>query len=263
MIIKIGKTEKYINDVIEKNGAALHMYIDPCDYKTEEEAINVGFESAEGGADILLIGGSTGAQGELLDNVTKGIKEKVNVPVVLFPGNIATITKYADAVEFMSLLNSRNPYWIMQAQMLSAPIVKKMKLEPLPVGYIVVEPGGTVGWVGDANMVPRVKPKIAAALANAGEFIGNRFIVTDAGANPALQSSGPIPAEMIRAVKDAITVPYIVGGGIRNTEQLATAYRAGADIVQIGTAMEEEVDKVRKNVAKFAKVTKEEGAKKV
>jgi phosphoglycerol geranylgeranyltransferase len=263
MAIKMGKVEKYINDTLASKGAMLFMLIDPVDYKTPQDAIDTGVESAEGGADVVLIGGSIGAQGELLERVTKGIKEKSNVPVVLFPGNLATVTKYADAFYFLSLLNARNPYWITQVQMLGAPLIKQLNIEPLPVGYIVIEPGGTVGWVGDANMVPRAKPRIAAALATAGEFMGHRLIITDAGSNPQLQGFGPIPPNIISAVKNAITVPYIVGGGIRTTEQLRTAYKAGADIAQIGAVLEERNNGSRRvMVSKFAKVVKEEGKKK-
>ena len=215
------------------------------------------------GADVILIGGSMGAQGELLDYVTKGIKDKVSdVPVVLFPGNIATITKYADAIYFMSLLNARNPYWMIQAQMLSAPVIKHMGVEPLPVGYIVVAPGGTVGWIGDVNLVPREKPKIAGALALAGEYLGNRFIVTDTGANPQLQGEGHIPLEMIKTVKSLISVPYIVGGGIRTVDDVKSVVKAGADAVQIGTAIEQ--NKKADSMAKlFSQAIKEEGAKKL
>lgn len=262
MTVRIGKVEKYINDTLAKKGAMLFMLIDPVDYKTPEDAIKTGADSADGGADLVLIGGSIGAQGELLDTVTKGIKDRVkNVPVVLFPGNIATLTPYADAVYFMSLLNARNPYWITQAQMLAAPLIRHMKIEPLPVGYVVVEPGGTVGWVGDVNVVPRAKPRIAAALANAGEFLGNRMIITDAGSNPQLQGFGPIPTSVISAVRKSISVPYIVGGGIRKTEQLRSAYRAGADIVQIGAVLEEKNGGIKGMVSKFSKVAKEEGGK--
>ncbi len=261
--MKIGKTERYINDTLEKKGSMLFMLIDPVDYDTPEAAIKVGVNAVEGGTDLLLIGGSIGAQGELLERVSKGIKEKIgSTPIVLFPGNIATLTKYADAVYFMSLLNARNPYWITQAQMLAAPLIRRLGIEPLPVGYIVIEPGGTVGWVGDVNIVPRAKPKIASALATAGDMLGNRFIITDAGSNPQLQDSGPIPPEMIRAVKEAITVPYIVAGGVRSTDQLRTAYKAGADIVQVGTILEEKENK-KEIVQNLAKVAKEEGAKKL
>ena len=236
------------------------MFLDPVDYRTPDDAVRMGVSAVEDGADVLLVGGSTSAQGELLDSVTKGIKDKAGgVPVVLFPGNIATLTKHADAIYFMSLLNARNPYWMIQAQMLSAPVIRNLGIEALPVGYIVVSPGGTVGWVGDVNLVPREKPKIAAALALAGEYIGNRFIVTDTGSNPQLQGEGHVPLEMIRAVKNAISVPYIVGGGVRDVESLRQVIKSGADAVQVGTAIEESKSLVKL----FAKATKEEGAKKL
>ena len=94
---------------------------------------------------MVLLGGSIGVQGGMLDRVAKAIKDEIEVPLVIFPGNIGTITTNVDAIYFMSLLNSRNPYWITQAQMLAAPVIKKSGIEPLPVGYIVVQPGGTVG----------------------------------------------------------------------------------------------------------------------
>jgi phosphoglycerol geranylgeranyltransferase len=214
--------------------------------------------ASEAGADLVAVGGSMGAQGELLDVVTKDIKAKAHVPVVLFPGNIATLTRYADAVYFMSLLNSRNPYWISQAQTLAAPIVKRMGIEPLPVGYIVVEPGGTVGWVGDANLVPRSKPAIAAALALAGQYGGCRIIFTDAGSASQL---GPVPVEMVSAVARVIDVPYLVAGGIRTPQQAADIIKAGADWVQIGTAVEKSKD-AGKSIAEFAKAVRGAGAEK-
>ena len=232
--MKPGKTEKYILKRIEETGGILSIIIDPVDYPSKEKAIETGLAAHRAGADIIAVGGSIGAQGELLDTVTKGIKEKADVPVVLFPGNIATVTPHADAIYFMSLLNSRNPYYISQAQTLAAPLIKQLGIEPLPVGYIVVEPGGTVGWVGDANVVPRAKPKIAAALAMAGEFSGHRIIFTDAGS----AAFAPVPTEMVAIVKKSIDVPYLVAGGIRTPEQAGEIISAGADWVQIGTAAE-------------------------
>ncbi len=258
--MKIGKVEKYIYERLDEKGALLFVVVDPVDYSSTKLAINTAKAAADGGADIILIGGSTGAQGELLEDVTKEIKEKVEVPVVLFPGNIATITKYADAVYFMSLLNARNPYWITQAQMLSAPVVKALGIEPLPVGYIVVQPGGTVGWVGDANLVPREKPKIAASLALAGEYLGNRLIVTDVGSNPQIQGNTGVPVEMIKAVKNSISVPYIVAGGIRTVDDARTVIKSGGDIVQIGTAIEN-AGNPKAQAALFSKAIREEGKK--
>ena len=172
MKTKAGRVERYIYERLEEKGALMFMLVDPVDYKTPEAAIKTAKDASEGGADLILVGGSIGAQGELLDTVTKGIKDVVSSPVVLFPGNIATLTKYADAMYFMSLLNARSTYWITHAQMLSAPIVKHMGIEPLPVGYVVVSPGGTVGWVGDVNLVPREKSKIAAAPIMSSRYIG-------------------------------------------------------------------------------------------
>jgi phosphoglycerol geranylgeranyltransferase len=259
--MKIGKVELYIHEMLESKGTMLFSLIDPVDYKDNDHAIKTARQLAKGGADVVLLGGSTGAQGEMLDDIARGIKESVDIPVVLFPGNIATITKYADAIYFMSLLNARNPYWITQAQALAAPVIRNFRIEPSPVGYIIVQPGGTVGWVGDANFVPREKPKIAAALAMSGEFLGNRFIITDTGSNPRLQGYGPVPKEMIRAVKSVISVPYIVAGGIMTTDELKQAYSNGADIVQIGTAFEDP-SKAFKRALMFSRAAKEEGLRK-
>jgi len=256
-MVAIGKTERYINEAISRSGAILSVIIDPLDWPSPDAAVSAGIGAAKAGADLVAVGGSMGAQGELLDVVTKSIKEKAGVPVALFPGNIATLTRYADAVYFMSLLNSRNPYWISQAQTLAAPIVKRLGIEPLPMGYIVVEPGGTVGWVGDANLVPRGKPGIAAALALGGQYSGCRIIFTDAGSASA---AGPVPEEMVHAVAGAIDVPYLVAGGIRTPKEAAGIIRAGADWVQVGTAAERAKDP-EKAIAEFVKAVKEEGRK--
>ncbi len=253
----IGKVEKYINDKIAKDSAILSVIIDPVDYKTPEDAIKTGVAAADSGADIVAVGGSIGAQGHLLDSVTKAIKEKVSVPVVLFPGNIATITPYADAIYFMSLLNSRNPYYITQAQTLAAPLIKKLNIEPLPIGYIVIEPGGTVGWIGDANAVPRNKPQIAASLALAGQYSGHRIIFTDAGS----AASAPVHVEIVAAVKKHIDIIYLVAGGIRTPQQAAEIIKAGADWVQIGTAAEQSSN-VSSTISKFVKAIKEAGKNK-
>lgn len=242
-----GKTEKHILEELAAKKGLLFALIDPLDYSSAEQAVRTAKNADEGGADIILIGGSTGVQGETLDQVAKAIKESVSAPVVLFPGNIGTLTRYADAVYFMSMLNSRDAYWISGAQMLAAPMIKHYKVEPLPVGYVVVEPGGTVGWVGDAKRIPRDKPKLAAAFGMAAEYMGFRFFVTDAGSNP---SEGHIPLDMVRAVKSSITIPYIAAGGIRTPDEARAVIKAGADIIQVGTAFEKEsaVSKVKEMV---------------
>ena len=240
----IGKTEKYILEELEKKKGLLFSLIDPLDYPSLDDAINTAKNADEADTDVILIGGSTGVQGELLDQVAKRIKENVSKPVILFPGNISTLTNYADAVYFMSMLNSRSPYWISGAQMLAAPVIKHSKIEPISTAYIVIEPGGTVGWVGDSNLIPRSKPKLAAALALAAQYMGFHFVVTDAGSNP---EDGHIPLEMVKTVKSVIDIPYIVAGGIRTPDEARDVIRHGADIIQVGTAFEKKgsVDKIK------------------
>jgi len=244
----MGKTEKYLLESLEQKGALLAALIDPLDYTDLKTAIKAGILSAEAGADYILVGGSTGVGGELLDTVVKEIKQEISIPLVLFPGNVTTVSKYADALYFMSMLNSRNPYWISGAQTLAAPVVAAYKVEPLSLGYMVIEPGGTVGWVGDANKIPRAKPALAAATALASQFMGSHFVLSDAGSNPA---DGPIPVEMAKAISSAISIPYIVGGGVRTPAQAKSIVSAGADIIQVGTALEKGGD-VKKTVSSLA-----------
>ena len=111
----LGKVERYIYERLDEKGALMFMVVDPVDYESPDQAVKTAKAAADGGADVILMGGSIGAQGELLDGVTKRVKEQVDVPVVLFPGNIATLTRHADAVYFMSLLNARKTYWITHA----------------------------------------------------------------------------------------------------------------------------------------------------
>lgn len=257
--INYGKVERYVLETLETQGALMFSLIDPLDYPSIDKAAETAKLANEGGTDLILVGGSMGVQGDVLDEVTKKIKEVVNVPVILFPGNIGTITRYADAIYFMSLINSRNTYWMTMAQTLAAPVILKSKIEPLPVGYIVVEPGGTVGWVGDVNLIPRNKPKVAAALAMSAQFAGSRFIITDTGSNP---PQGHVPLDLVSMVRKSITVPYIVAGGIRSPEAAANIIKAGADIIQIGTMLEKASD-VKDKVTKIVRAVREEGKKRL
>ena len=181
-----------------------------------------------------MIGGSTFASTIQLDNVVKAVKRTVKIPTILFPNNVTGISRYADAIWFMSLLNSADPYFLMGAQVLGAPMIKKYRLEPIPLGYIIVGDGGTAGVVGKAVPVPYSKPELAAAHALAGQYLGMRFIYLEAGSG----AKRPVPQEMIREVKRSITVPLIVGGGIKSRAQALTAASAGADIIVTGNIIE-------------------------
>jgi phosphoglycerol geranylgeranyltransferase len=258
--MKIGKVERYIHNKLEEDGALLLALIDP-DKQPFEKGANVARAAYEGGADVILVGGSIGAQGMILDKTTKLIRENVDVPIVIFPGSVGTATHYADAIYFMYLLNSRDVYWLSTAQIQGAPIVKRLGLEPISTAYIVIEPGRAVGWISNANLIPRNRPDLAAATALAGEYLGARLIVTDCG------SGAPIPAstEMISAIKSQLTVPYFYAGGCRTIKQARDIIKAGADGIQIGTAFEIEdgYDTVKQKISQMVKAIKEEGKDKI
>ncbi|WP_048055312.1 geranylgeranylglyceryl/heptaprenylglyceryl phosphate synthase [Pyrococcus sp. NA2] len=230
--MKIGKVESYIHERLEKK--KLHFVLIDPDDTSPELAGKLSKLCEEIGIDAIMVGGSTGAEGEILDDVVKAIKENSSLPVILFPGSHVGVSKYADAIFFMSLLNSRNPFFITGAQALGAFTVKKYGIEPIPMAYIIVEPGETVGWVGDAKPIPRHKPKLAAAYALAGQYLGMRLVYLEAGSG----APEPVPPEMVRTVKLTIEIPLIVGGGIKTGEQVRELTRAGADIIVTGTAIE-------------------------
>ncbi len=223
--------EDYIREVLKTRKLHLTL-IDPEEQKPDA-ALRTAQNAVLGGTDGIMLGGSTTNSSEL-DATAKTLQENVDVPIILFPGNISGVSKYADAIFFMSLLNSTNPYWITGAQALGAPIIKKLGIETISMGYLVVEPGGTVGWVGDAKLIPRNKPDIAVAYAMAAEFLGMKLFYLEAGSG----ASQHIPLEMIAKVKKMTNLIVIVGGGIRDGVTASKMAKAGADIIVTGTVVE-------------------------
>ncbi len=227
--------EEYINETLKDH--KLHITLIDPDEQAPQEAVEIAKLAQKAESDAILVGGSITDQ-EDLNKTVKSLKENVDLPIILFPGNINGVSKYADALLFMSLLNSTNPYWITGAQALSAPSVKKIGIETIPMGYIIIEPGGTVGWVGDAKPIPRNKPDIALAYALAAEFMGMRVVYLEAGSG----AGSPIPLEIITKVKKLTNLIVIVGGGIKTKEDAVKIQKAGADIIITGTVVEETND---------------------
>ncbi len=257
--MKAGKVGKYIRKKIKREGAVLLVLIDP-DKQPFEKGAKIAEIACECGADIILVGGSIGAQGIILDKTTKLIRDKVDIPIVLFPGNIGTITPYADAIEFMFLMNSSDVYWLSTAQIQSAPVIKRMGLEVIPTAYIILEPGQAAGWVSHANLIPRNRPDLAAATALAGEYMGAHFVVMDSGSG----APSPVKPEFISIVKKYVSAPLIYGGGCREPEEVKALVEAGADGIQIGTAFEIEKneEKAREKIKAMVKAVKEGGENK-
>ncbi len=223
--------ENYIRETLKDH--KLHLTLLDPEEQTPEEAVSIAINAVSGGTDGIMLGGSTTNSTEL-DATAKALKENVDVPIILFPGNITGVSKYADAIFFMSLLNSCNPYWITGAQALGAPTIKKMGIETISMGYLVVEPGGTVAWVGDAKVIPRKKPDLAAAYAMAADFMGMKLLYLEAGSG----ADEHIPKEMIQLVKKTTNSIVIVGGGIRTAQDAAEVAAAGADLMVTGTVVE-------------------------
>jgi phosphoglycerol geranylgeranyltransferase len=229
----VGPVERYLLEKINAEGSIHLTLIDP-EKVAALDAAKISENCQNSGTAAIMIGGSTFVSQEHLDNVIEAIKSAIKIPTILFPNNVTGISGHADAIWFMSLLNSVDPYFLMGAQVLGAPLVRKFKLEPISMGYIIVGEGGTAGIVGKAISVPYNKPELAAAHALAGQYLGMRFIYLEGGSGAAT----PVPPEMISSVKRLLDVPLIVGGGIRSKEQALAATLAGADIIVTGNVTE-------------------------
>lgn len=224
--------------IIKKDGAVHLTLIDP-DMQSPKRAGEIAKAAEEAGSDGIMVGGSGGDR-SMLDDCIETIKKESKLPVILFPGNVNDVSKYADAIFFMSLLNSRSRYFLAQAQSMAAYSVKKAGLEPIPVGYLIIQSDvvTSVEFYGDANPIPKQKPKIAAAFGLAAEYMGMKLVYYEGGSG----ASEPISDDMIHVAKKVFSIPLIVGGGIRTGEQAYEKAKAGADIVVTGTAVEKSKD---------------------
>lgn len=238
-MFEMGRVEELLRRTVAARGAGHLTLIDP-DSQSPKVAAEMAKAATIGGTDAIMVGGSVGAAGAVLHETVERIKEKTDLPVILFPSSAAGLCENADAVFFMSLLNSRSTSYIVENQVLGAPLVMRYDLEPLPMAYIIIEPGGTVGWVGDARLIPRKKPELAVAYSLAAKFMGMRLVYLEAGSG----AESPIPAQMAAGVKRALgsDVLLIVGGGIRSGGAAAEMVAAGADLIVTGTAVERSSD---------------------
>ncbi len=234
--------EEKIKKAIKQRGAIHMTLLDPQKIGPERSA-RIATEAEKAGTFSIMVGGSTLASRNDLDDGVKKIKNQVNVPVILFPNDIAGVSKYADAIWFMSLLNSRVTYYVIDAQAMSAYTVKSYGLEAIPLGYIIIGPGGTVGYIGQARGIPYDRPELATAYALASQMLGMRFVYLEAGSG----AQAPVPKDMIKMVKSQLSVPLIVGGGIRTGKAAKDVVEAGADIIVTGNLVEE-TGKVRESI---------------
>jgi phosphoglycerol geranylgeranyltransferase len=190
----------------------------------------------DAGSSAIMVGGSTLLSQKQVDGTVQAIKKNSNLPVILFPSGAKFLSKYADAVFFMSLLNSNNLGYVIREHVKGAPFVKCSGIEPISMGYVIIEPGMTAGRIGEADLIKRNDIQTAVGYALATEYLGMKFFYIEAGSG----APEPVPNEMIQAVKKNISIPLLVGGGIRDPDTAKEKARAGANIIITGTAIEKD-----------------------
>ena len=223
----------YIIEGVKKG--TMHMTLLDPDKQSAQEAAEIALKCKEAGTDAIMIGGSTGITSENLDETALAIKKATGLPTIYFPAGPHALSKEVDAMYFMSLVNSRDLNMVIRVQAYASLIVKQLGVEPISMGYIIVEPGMKVGEVGQADLIPRDDIKKAMGYALGCEYMGMNLVYLEAGSG----ADQPVPPEMIGAVKKILSVPLIIGGGIKSPETAAAARMAGADIIVTGTLIEQ------------------------
>lgn len=210
------------------------LLIDPEKYN-EESLIRTVKTAEIAEVDFLLVGGSIISA--KIDNSINTIKQYTEKPVIIFPGSLLQISPLADGMLLLSLISGRNPEFLIGNQVIAAPYLKRSGLEIISTGYILIESGVTtsVEYVSNTKPIPPAKTDLVVATAVAGEMLGHKLIYLEAGSG----AHSPLNAALIKEVKKNIRIPLIVGGGIRKKEDVMDMYNAGADIVVVGNAVEE------------------------
>ncbi len=223
------KVREYLKNKL-RQGAVHATLIDPS-RQAPEAAGRLAQTAQEVGSDLILISATGGVTQRGMVETVDAVKQHASIPVLYFPSGGETFSLGFDAFLFSSLLNSRNNKFITGAHSQVAMVLKLLAVEVISVGYIVIEPGMKVGEIGEADLISRENFWKALGYALTAQYLGMEYVYLEVG-NGAAQ---PAPAGMIRAVKREISIPLIVGGGIRTAIDARRVRQAGADIVITGT----------------------------
>jgi len=224
--------KEYIVETLSKH--KMHMTLIDPDKQSPKESAEIALKACRAGTDAIMVGGSTGVTQANLDETCAQIKKGCKLPVIYFPSGAHAISNKCDAIYFMSMLNSRNVRNVTGEHAKGAPVIKKLGLEPISMGYVVVEPGMKVGEVGEADVVKRDDFDTVIGYALTAEFFGMDLLYLEAGSG----APEPVPLEMIAAVRESVEIPLVLGGGIVTAEQAQQMAVAGADIIVTGTLVE-------------------------
>jgi putative glycerol-1-phosphate prenyltransferase len=220
-----------------KDSPLFALLIDPEKHHTQSLRHLVG-QAERAAVDLILVGGSLLSQ--RLDQSIRVIKEHTSTPVVLFPGNLMQVSPYADGILFLSLISGRNPDLLIGNHVLSARMIKNSGLEVIPTGYILINGGSTssVEYISNTKPIPTGKTDIITATALAGELLGHRLIYLESGSG----ANQPAYSELIGEVKKQVSLPLVVGGGLKTPDDLKNLCQTGADMVVVGNALEQNPD---------------------
>jgi len=211
------------------------LLIDP-DKHTDISLVKTLSLASKAAIDFILVGGSL-VSGPI-DHTVDIIKSACRLPLILFPGSLLQLSEKADGILLLALISGRNPDYLIGNHVLAAHYLKKSGLEIIPTGYILIDGKSvsSVQYISNTRPIPVEKPDIVVATAIAGEMLGHKLIYLEAGSGADRRVSEKVVAE----VKKNITIPLMVGGGIRTPEDVLNLFNAGAEIVVVGSAAEED-----------------------
>ncbi|MCK5169646.1 MAG: geranylgeranylglyceryl/heptaprenylglyceryl phosphate synthase [Bacteroidales bacterium] len=223
-----------ISQSISNNKKLFALLIDP-DQHTTESLTNLSKNADESGVDLIFVGGSL--LNNDIDKSFELIKKNTNIPALLFPGSLLQITNKADGILLLSLISGRNPDLLIGNHVIASARIKRSNLEVLPTGYILIEGGKStsIEYMSNTKPIPAEKIDIAVATAMAGEMLGLKYIYLEAGSG----AKTSINIKIIKGVKENISRPLIVGGGIKTPNDVKNAVNAGADIIVVGNVIEQ------------------------
>ncbi len=232
------KVQDKINKIVSEKGAAYLILIDP-DEISGEKLVRFVQHCEQSGVDGFLVGGSL-MMSDNLDTILETISSESKLPTILFPGSVSQVSSKADAILFISLVSGRNAEHLIGTHVIAAPLIKKSGLEAISTGYMLIESGKktTAEYMSGSSPIPRNKPEIATATALAAEYLGMKFVYLEGGSG----AEKTVPNEMVKMVSSALSIPVIVGGGIRDSKTAREKVENGASVIIIGNFFENEAN---------------------
>ncbi len=222
------------HDIVSSKKKRFALLIDP-DKHTEDSLAYLVSMANLTPPDLILVGGSLLFRP--IEECITYLKEHLNIPVFIFPGDISQLSDHADGIFLLSLISGRNPEFLIGNHVIAAPRLKQSGIEVIPTGYMLIENGHStsVEYISNTKPIPFGKTDLAVATALAGELLGLKLLYLEAGSG----AEKSVGIDMISEICKAVKIPIVVGGGIRSVENAEKAYAAGADMIVIGTALEE------------------------